>query len=143
MCNFTMGNWRLEDTMTSCKRIVCDTVYGNTVPIAVVHHQTFQKGVNPVRHGSGLPEEIMANAQLLLNAEDMYYATGKVYVLLQYLLSQVEDGDSLSLTDFKLKIARMVDECGLFKIYNGLSTMNFIDAPYKTILDTAEGADKK
>lgn len=85
MISYTRGKWRLESDRCNIERIVSDTPDGCTVAVAGIHHQTLQPGLKPLGYGSGLLAERTANAQLLLNAPDLF----KYALLLRELLNDI------------------------------------------------------
>ena len=85
MISYTRGKWRLESDRCNIERIVSDTPDGCTVAVAGIHHQTLRPGLKQLGYGSGLLAERTANAQLLLNAPDLF----KYALLLRELLNNI------------------------------------------------------
>lgn len=106
MLNYTKGEWLVEKTQMG-KRIVCKLGDGKVVGVAVVHHQTFQKGVNPLGWGSGSRDEINANAHLIALAPSLFEGVGELKTALERLLEGIK-AQTLTMSDVRERIFEML-----------------------------------
>ena len=101
--------------------LICDLDDGCTVAVAGIHHQTLQaeQGVRYCGHGSGLYKERLSNAELILNAPDLYRYARRLKMLLDalYVEAFARDGnDSTRLDNIAASLKKIVNEYPLFQI---------------------------
>ena len=118
---FTRGKWRLEEGRCNIERIVCELEDGCIVAVAGIHHQTLQagKGIRNCGHGSGLYKERLSNAELILNAPDLYRYARRLKMLLDALYVEAharEGNDSTRLDNIAASLKKIVNEYPLFQI---------------------------
>lgn len=106
MLNYTKGEWLVEKTQMG-KRIVCKRDGKDVGVVAVVHHQTFQKGVNPLGCGSGSRDEINANAHLIALAPSLFEGVGELKNALERLLEGIK-AQTLTMSDVRERIFEML-----------------------------------
>ncbi|MBQ3350233.1 MAG: hypothetical protein IJG38_07525 [Thermoguttaceae bacterium] len=106
MLNYTKGEWLVEKTQMG-KRIVCKRDGKDVGVVAVVHHQTFQKGVNPLGCGSGSRDEINANAHLIALAPSLFEGVGELKNALERLLEGIK-AKTLTMSDVRERIVEML-----------------------------------
>lgn len=134
---YTHGTWRLEEGRCLIERIVCDLEDGCTVAVAGIHHQTLQPERAPKNcgHGSGLYKERLSNAELILNAPDLYRYARRLKMLLDSLSVEAfarNGNDSTRLDNIAASLKKIVNEYPLFQI-----------SDYLFDLDAEENMDKK
>lgn len=106
MLNYTKGEWLVEKTQMG-KRIVCKRDGKDVGVVAVVHHRTFQKGVNPLGCGSGSRDEINANAHLIALAPSLFEGVGELKNALERLLEGIKS-QTLTMSDVRERINEML-----------------------------------
>lgn len=118
---FTQGKWRLEEGRCLIERIVCELEDGCIVAVAGIHHQTLQanRGIRNCGHGSGLYKERLSNAELILNAPDLYRYARRLKGLLDALYVEAfarNGNDSARLDSIAASLKKIVNEYPLFQI---------------------------
>lgn len=128
MISYTRGKWRLESNRCNIERIVSDTPDGFTVAVAGIHHQTLQPGLKPLGYGSGLLAERTANAQLLLNAPDLFKYALLLRELLNDICTKFDDAikkrDFINLSYLATLLKMTHDEHLLFDIVEHLANLD-------------------
>lgn len=145
MISYTRGKWKLESCQTGCCRIICDTDFGNEIPVAVIHHQTFQVGKLPLTAGSGTTKERTANAQLLLNAADMYEYGKRLRGLLRALALELDAAKNRYDADqVKLSLDKIITDFPFFQIIEWLGLIDELTIiPDVPIIKSLERAKHK
>lgn len=128
MISYTRGKWRLESDRCNIERIVSDTPDGCAVAVAGIHHQTLRPGLKPLGYGSGLLAERTANAQLLLNAPDLFKYALLLRELLNDICTQFDDAikkrDFINLSYLATLLKMTHDEHLLFDIVEHLANLD-------------------
>ena len=126
---YTHGNWRLEEGRCNIERIVCDLEDGCTVAVAGIHHQTLkpERMSRNCGHGSGLYKERLSNAELILNAPDLYRYARRLKMLLDALYVEAfarNGNDSTRLDNIAASLKKIVNEYPLFQISDYLFNLD-------------------